>query len=187
MLWEGSRSRSSLAFLCAGTCWRASLWSYAFFLSFLSRCFLSLFGQFVSVITFTFPDAFLISFIWNCTCVVLTLALLCCSYPACVRCRFLWLSHIQFLHGINKDPYFVLSHFFYQGLPFMCLAAFHWCNCVFMLESLFSSWSCSGLNLLDMLRWNAVLTSFVLRTLILYLALCLLCCQTSWGVTLCEA
>lgn len=72
----------------------------------LSCSFFSLFGQVVIVVSFIFSDAFLNFFI--CCCVVL-LSFFCCSSPAFVLCCFLCLPHIQFPHGINRDPLFVVS------------------------------------------------------------------------------
>lgn len=85
----------------------------------------------------------------------------CCSYLVGVQCLVICLPHIHFLQSINSAHFWVEP---FLAEDFLTCVLQHFIDAIVsMMESLFSSWSCKGLNLLDMLIWNAVLPSFIWR------------------------
>lgn len=85
----------------------------------------------------------------------------CCSYLVGVQCLVICLPHIHFLQSINSGPFLGWA---FLAEDFLTCVLQHFIDAIVsMMESLFSSWSCKGLNLLDMLIWNAVLPSFIWR------------------------
>lgn len=123
----------------------------------------SLFGKVVNVTSFIFSYVFLkfsicVVHLGFCLCADLVRLVINTAYFSFLTSSFL---------GINRDLLFVLSLSFAEDSPHF----FDVLSLCFDVSLSFSTWSYISWNLLDSLKWNAVPTSFVFRTLTLYLVL----------------
>lgn len=128
----------------------------------------SLFGKVVNVTSFIFPYVFhkfsiCVVHLGFCLCADLVRLVINTAYFSFLTSSFL---------GIYRDLLFVLSLSFAED--FLVCDSPHFFDVLslcFDVSLSFSTWSYISWNLLDSLKWNAVPTSFVFRTLTLYLVL----------------
>lgn len=128
----------------------------------------SLIGKVVNVTLFIFPYVFLnfsicVVHLGFCLCADLVRLVINTAFYSFLTSSFL---------GIDRDLLFVLSLSFAED--FLVCDSPHFLDVLslcFDVSLSFSTWSYISWNLLDSLKWNAVPTSFVFRTLTLYLVL----------------